>query len=171
MSTASTGRFRVVFWLVAGLGALPSLVSGIWLLGRFRIDHLCGPRAAELDDLAAQLRWMRLHQMGGLGAALLALLVIGYALERRQNRALVGALGVLLLALFGAAGWSSHVMPWRALSPTTVSMQDCLQQLDEVRRLRFIYWLHAGSGLAAILLTLALTDAGARRRSPTSSAP
>ena len=178
-------RFRLLFWLVAWLGALPSLVSGWALLGHFRLETLCAAErpAVTLGQLRDTVRWARLHQWGRVGAIVAGLLVVAWgtawAFERRRFRALVTALcAAVLLPALTVALWSGRATPWRALEPPIAVGESqvvpapaewggprwCREHEDELRRLRLIYWLHAAAGTLAVLLTLALTDAASRWR-------
>jgi branched-subunit amino acid ABC-type transport system permease component len=182
-------RFRIVFWLVTWFGALPSLVSGLLLLGHYRIATLCAAERTSvgLDQLRSRVRLVRLHEWGRVGALVAGLLVIAYSVAwafetplGRRWRLLVTffAAGVLLPSL-ALATWTGRVTPWHALEPpisagesaqvvTTPEewggRQFCLLHLGEVRRLRLVYWLHVAAGVLAVLLTLAMTDLGARWR-------
>jgi hypothetical protein len=178
-------RFRVVFWLVVCLGVLPSLVSGVVLLGHFRVDTICALERATVgvDQLRATARWARVHEWGRVGAMVAGLCVIAYAVaaafERKRQRAITSVLAAgLLLPALAVAIWSARVVPWRAFEPP-VSLgapgtmrapeewggpQYCLEHLDDVRRLRLAWWGHVGSGALALLLTLLLADSAARWR-------
>jgi hypothetical protein len=178
-------RFRVVFWWVTWLAALPSLVSGWVLLRHFRLRTLCAAerQAVTAAELRATLAWARIHEWGRVGAMVAGLLVIAYgvawAFERGRRRALMAVLcGGVLLPSLAAAMWSGRVVPWRALEPPisvaagqTIAAPPewggpgfCREHADELRRLEIVYGLHLGAGTLAVLLTLALAPAAASWR-------
>src|SRR2546423_8687331 len=67
-------RFRVAFYTVVTLGVLPEAVSGAVLLARYRWSTLCAAaRPLEgVAEVAARLRWERLHDLGRWGAMVAA---------------------------------------------------------------------------------------------------
>jgi hypothetical protein len=185
---ARATRFRWIFWVVVALGALPSLVSGLVLQGSYRLANLCGGERPVIDvpALQARLRWERLHDWGRVGALVAGLLAISYGVAwafeaplSRGRRALIVSAALLLLFLLATATFSGRALPWRALEPA-VSLAPaaaglraapewggpawCTAHADEVARLGRLRAAHLFAGAAAVALTLALCDLGARWR-------
>jgi hypothetical protein len=187
---ARARRFRVLFWVVVALGALPSLVSGIELSRRFRMETLCASErpTIDVDELRAMARWERLHDWGRVGAMVSGLLVVAYSVAwafeagvRRPVRQMVVALAAgLLLPALGVATWTGRSIPWRALEPavslgaaggTLVRAPEevggpayCAEHPRQLRNLELAYLAHLGGGAAAVALSLGLCDLGARWR-------
>jgi hypothetical protein len=187
-------RFRALFWLVVVLGVAPSLVSGAALSASYHASTLCAP-LRPIDgaaELAARVRWERVHGWGRWGAMLAGLLVLGYgaawaweaSIGRRARVLLMMLLAGVLLPSLGAAVWSGRSLPWRLLGPMVwLGARDqapsvllgrspeevggpayCADHEREARNLRLAYYAHVGAGTLALLLTLGLADFAARWR-------
>jgi hypothetical protein len=186
--TARGRRFRRAFWMVVGLGALPSLVSGALLLRAFSLGALCSETRPTVTpaELRAMVRWEQLHQWGRVGAAVAGLLVLAYAtawaFEARRARGLVTGVAVgLLLPSLAVAMFTGRAMPWRALEPSVwlgsgpapplprAAEEDagptwCANNPRGARNLALGYFTHVGAGILAFALTVAMADVGARWR-------
>jgi hypothetical protein len=185
-------RFRILFWLVVALGALPELVSGFVLRSHFSVDTLCAAMRPVVDvaTFASILRWQHVHDWGRLGALVAGLLVLGYAggwayeakLTRGRRRAMMALLIGVLLPSLAIALWTGRALPWQALSPGISlgpeapsilpgrSSEEaggpayCLDHAAEVNRMRLAYFAHLAAGTVGLGLTLALADFAARWR-------
>jgi hypothetical protein len=187
-------RFRVAFFAAVALGVLPAAVSGVALVSRYRLSTLCA-EARPLEgavELAARLRWERVHELGRWGAMVAGVLVLAYgaawllegAAGRRARRVgMVLLVGVLLPSL-AAAVWTGRAVPWRLLAPMVWLGERaqapevllgrapeeaggpayCAAHAREVANLRRGWIAHVASGGVALALALALAELGARWR-------
>jgi hypothetical protein len=183
-------RFRLLFWCVILLGALPSLVSGIVLVPHFLPDALCAPirPIVSAAEYARLVRWERVHSFARGGALVAGVMVMGYAaawaweagVSRRRRRALVALLIFALLPALAAALWSGRALPWQSLQPAISLGEDaptilpgrsseeqggeawCHEHAAEMRHLEWAWLAHVAGGALAIALTLAFADFGAR---------
>jgi hypothetical protein len=185
-------RFRILFWIVVALGALPSLVSGFALLGTHRVDTLCAAihPIIGVAEFAAMVRWERVHAISRGGALVAGVLVLGYAaawayesgLAKGRRRLLMAVLLGVLLPSLVLALYTGRALPWQALRPA-ISLGDelptilpgrsseeaggpayCADHAREVNHLRIAWAAHVAAGTLAFLLTIALADLGARWR-------
>jgi hypothetical protein len=185
-------RFRIVFWVVVVLGALPEAVSGVMLTRWFRVEALCAPMRPFVDVATFQelLRWQRVHDWGRFGAMLAGLLVLGYAgawayeagLSIARRRLVMALLLGVLLPFLALALWTGRAVPWPSLAPgislatgdvrtlPTRSSEEaggpswCIDHAREVGHLRLAWWSHVGAGGLALVVLLGLADLGARWR-------
>jgi hypothetical protein len=185
-------RFRLLFWLVVVMGALPSLVSGFALLGTHSLETLCAAvhPTITVAELGGMLRWERVHDWGRGGALVSGVLVLGYAVAwareagvaRGRRRVLMVVLLGLLLPSLALTMLTGRALPWGALRPAISLGEDlpnlvaghsseeaggpayCADHPKELNRLRLAYLAHLGGGVLAFLLTIGLCDLGARWR-------
>ncbi len=188
----SASRFRLLFWLVVLLGAVPPVLSGLMLLPSRRLSTLCAESRPVIDVLTLRrlARWERVHEWGRVGATASGLLVIaygaGWALEAEMSRPrrglMLALLGGLLLPALIVALWTGKAIPWAALAPAVTlgrvgtaaappqTLEEgggagyCLAHARQVEHLRVGYFVHVGAGVAAAILALALCGRAAAWR-------
>jgi hypothetical protein len=186
-------RFRIVFWLLVLLGALPQAVSGVALVGWFRVDHLCAPSPSIIafDTFKHLVTWQRIHDWGRWGALLAGLMILSYTaawayeakLARGPRRVLMVVLLGVLLPSLALALWTGRAVPWTGLAPgvtlggpKAITMLPgrspeqsggpawCAEHAAQVSHLRWAWMAHVIAGALAILVILALADFAARWR-------